>query len=133
VKLTGLDPDTWLELEPAPEISTRSFSVTATTGRYRVENDSVALLGAASFLAALADFERTRHGEARLEGTYDFELLIAPHQGRGDALLRFRVVDPLFVPGDVPGSCRLESAMVVAAESVGAIAAGLQRLLAGIE
>ena len=131
MRITGTDADTWLELEPVSGISDRTFAITAATCGYRVANDSVTLLEADAFLADLARFEASRRGDARLEGTYEFEMDLTPHQGRGDALLRFRVVDPLPPVGNVFGACRLDGAMVLPGESLGALAAGLRRLLAG--
>jgi hypothetical protein len=129
MKIAGTDADTWLEFLPVPEISDRSFAVTAATCGYRVANDSVALLEPEAFLADLARFEATRRGEARLEGTYEFELHVSPHQGRGDALVRFRVVDPLPPVGNVFGACRLDGALVLPGEAVGAFVERLRQLL----
>jgi hypothetical protein len=129
MRITGFEPDAWIEFNPHPEISARSFGITAVQGDYRMTIDSVTLLETASFLADIAKFERARDGIARLPGTYDFELTVERHGQHGAALVRFHMSHRVPVVGTIASQCRLDGVVVVPGEGVGALAEGFGELL----
>src|SRR6266540_3405844 len=71
------------------------YDLTATLQRRSVNNDAVSFWPVPAFLASLESFERSRRGEAVLDGTYDCRLVVRPHSLRGDAWLEFSVCEYL--------------------------------------
>ncbi len=129
IRISGERPDEWIQFTSMPEISAISFHVTACMGGRTVSNNSLAVLGVDGFLAALAEFERTRSGEAVLEGTYDFRLVVRPYGRTGAAWLGFRLVEYLFLEDRTQGRHVLEAGFVIAGESVGRLFRDLKGLL----
>ncbi len=119
----------YIRLTPLPEISRQSFDVTASLGGRVVSNNSIALLGVEGFALALHTFERTRSGEAILEGTYEFLLTVTPHGRTGAAWLGFRLVDLFLLENGSHGRHTLEGGFPVAGDRVGSMAADLLELL----
>jgi hypothetical protein len=130
IVISGERPDEWIHFTPMPEISAISFEVTACLRGRTVSNNSLSLLGAAGFLAALVEFERTRSGEAVLEGTYDFRLVVRPYGRTGAAWLAFRLAEWLALEDDTYGRHVLDGGFVIAGESVGRLVRDLKGLLA---
>jgi hypothetical protein len=134
MKVIGTDPDGWIEFTPIPELSNRSFYVSAVHGRYRVDNNSLALLQTGPLLEDLVRLERIRHGFAHLVGTYDFDLDVESHGAAGAALVRYRLSDQWFsVPANQMHDCRLESAIGIPGEMVASVVAGFRELLSHID
>jgi len=129
MRIAGIEPDAWLEIEAMPEVSDHTFAITAALGPYRVAND-IPVTGAADFLADLHRFVVTRQGEAVLLGAYDFELVVAAHGVRGEALVRFRVTDTVPCPPILHGHCRLVGAIVVPGEMVEDMVRSLRQSMA---
>jgi hypothetical protein len=88
------------------------------------------LLHAEPFLAALAEFERTRRGTASLNGTCDFRLNIRPHGPTGAAWVGFYLAEYLWLKDNSHGRHALEGGLVVPGESVGQLLRDFQQLLA---
>ena len=129
--IRGTAPDEYLSFTPLPEISRHSFEVTACLRDRVVTNNSLTLLAGEAFLAALREFERTRSGEARLEGTYDFQLAITPHGRTGAAWVGFCLKEFVYLSNGQDGRHVLEGGFKVEGEHVGHMVRELAGLLAG--
>ena len=114
--IRGSNHDEAISLIARPEISEASFDVTTSFRGYIVGETSVTLFEVERFVEELVELERTRTGEARLTGTYDFELSIAPFEHRGDALVRFSLENVLSTASGRAGSCKIQGDFVIDAE-----------------
>jgi hypothetical protein len=92
IVISGTRPDEWIRFAPTPEISASSFVVSVCLCG-RTASTHLDVLDTDKFLVGLREFERTRSGQAILEGTYDFRLVVRPHGRTGAAWIGFHLAE----------------------------------------
>jgi hypothetical protein len=128
IVISGPQPDEWIRFTPMAEISASSFAVSARMGG-RTASTDLSVLGTDRFLAALMEFERTRSGEAILEGTYEFRLVVRPFGKKGAAWIGFHLADWLWLEDHTHGRHVLEAGFPLAGELIGQMVRDFTSLL----
>jgi hypothetical protein len=133
--LTVKEPTGGAELSIRRYVSdgVRFYDLKATLKTRSVSNDAVSFCSMPDFLASLDVFERSRSGEAILNGTDDCRLVVRPNSLRGDAWIEFRVTQYLLLPcspgkGDLYGHYSLSGGIAVLGEDVAALRDVFSRL-----
>jgi hypothetical protein len=129
IVISGERADEWIRFKPLPEISASSFVVSACL-RGRTVSTDLAVQGIDAFLATLTEFERTRSGQAILEGTYDFRLVVRAYGRTGAAWLGFHLAELLWLEDRTHGRHVLDGGFPIAGEMVGQMVRDFKGLVA---
>lgn len=85
------DQSAFIEFERREEDGYAIFDVRAELAGFRACNPGIILVRVPDFLCQLSEFERTRRGEAVIEGTEDFRLSIGALDTAGHIWTGFRI------------------------------------------